>query len=270
MAVLSRATLIDVALAQTEATVSIGATKDTTLYQDDAGSLANGAGQHVFAGTTGGGSARRELIAFDIAANVPAGAVIDSVTLTLNMSRSAAGAEVVELHRLDADWGEGPSDAPGSEGAAADAAIGDATWLHTFYDTATWTSAGGDFSDAASATVKVGDEGVYSWGSPQMVADVQDWLDSPSSNFGWLLLGNEATEGTTKRFDSRDSETPENRPKLTVAFTIAEEPTPTSIPRAPVTGDARIARWAGLAAAALGLILAVGGLRLLAARRARR
>ena len=36
MAVLSRATLIDVALAQTEATVSIGATKDTTLYQDDA------------------------------------------------------------------------------------------------------------------------------------------------------------------------------------------------------------------------------------------
>ena len=267
--VLSRTTVIDVALAQTGATVAIQANKDNTLYEDAAGSLANGAGQHMFAGNTGGGSARRGLIAFDIAASIPAGATIGGVTLTLNLSRSAAGAEVVELRRLDTDWGEGPSDAPGSEGSGADAAIGDATWLHTFYDSATWASAGGDFSDTASATITVGDEGAYSWDSPEMVADVQDWLDSPSSNFGWLLLGNEATEGTAKRFDSKDNETSENRPELMVAFTTGEEPSPTPIPRAPVTGDAQIAR-AGLAVALLGLIFAVGGLGLLAARRASR
>ena len=37
-----------------------------------------------------------------------------------------------------------------------------------------------------------------------MLADVQKWLDDPSSNFGWLLLGDETKSRTTKRFDSSE------------------------------------------------------------------
>jgi hypothetical protein len=46
-----------------------------------------------------------------------------------------------------------------------------------------------------------------------MAADIQAWLDNPSSNFGWVLLGKEGAEATAKRFDSRENEAPENRPR---------------------------------------------------------
>ena len=52
-----------------------------------------------------------------------------------------------------------------------------------------------------------------------MVADVQDWLDNPATNYGWLLLGNENTAVTSKRFDSREHPTGANQPVLTVTYT---------------------------------------------------
>ena len=59
---------------------------------------------------------------------------------------------------------------------------------HHFLD-----DAGGDFSGTASASQSVGAIGQYTWSSAQMVADVQSWLDTPASNFGWLVLGDEST-----------------------------------------------------------------------------
>ena len=48
---------------------------------------------------------------------------------------------------------------------------------------------------------------------------VQEWLDQPSANFGWIVIGNEATSTTTKRFDSREISPSDTRPSLTVDFT---------------------------------------------------
>ncbi|MEJ2086737.1 MAG: hypothetical protein P8Y44_13885, partial [Acidobacteriota bacterium] len=63
-----------------------------------------------------------------------------------------------------------------------------------------------DFVATPSATEVVGGNGSYTWGSTaQMVADVQAWVDNPSSNFGWVLVGNEFTQPTAKSFDSRES-----------------------------------------------------------------
>lgn len=204
-------------------TVEIPAMKDNTLYENDAGLLSNGAGRHLFAGRTVqsvGENLRRGLIAFDVAANVPAMATIDSVTLTLNMSRSIAGDASVSLHRVLADWGEGASDAPGQEGAGAPAAPGDATWLHTSFSNAFWASPGGDFDVAASDTLTVGDLGFYTWGSTsQMELDVQQWLDAPLTNYGWLLLGDETSGNlSAKRFDTRESNDP---PMLRIDYTVA-------------------------------------------------
>lgn len=208
--------------------VTINPIKDNTLYESGTGALSNGAGSYFFVGRTNqtaGESIRRGLLAFDIAGNVPPGATITSVTLTLNMSKTTAGAHTVSLHRVLADWGEGTSNAGGEEGSGASSTTGDATWIHRFFDTTNWVNAGGDFSSTPSASQSVGGVGSYTWGSTSgMVADVQQWLNSPSMNFGWLLLGNESTARTAKRFDTKEHPTSANRPRLTITYTVPPQP----------------------------------------------
>ncbi len=200
-------------------TVQIPASKDNTLYFSSSGSLSNGAGPAFFVGTTNGSQVRRGIIAFDVAGNIPAGATIVGATLTLRMSMTAVGTKTVELKKLLSDWGEGSSLASGGGGGAGgSAAVNDATWIHSFSPSTQWASPGGDFSQTSSASAVVGGNGFYTWGSTtQMVADVQDWLDNPTSNFGWILIGDE-TARSTKRFDSRESTNPSNRPVLTVEY----------------------------------------------------
>ena len=82
----------------------LGANRDDTLYETLGDQRNNGAGQWVFAGKTQAGDIRRGLIAFDIAAGLPAGATVTGVSLTMNMSRSVAGDAEVGLHLVLADW----------------------------------------------------------------------------------------------------------------------------------------------------------------------
>ncbi len=215
-------------------TISIIPSKDNTLYEYDPaeGDHSNGAGFHFFAGETAMGELRRGVLAFDIAGSIPPGSTITAVNLSLNMSRTLLEtARTVELHKLLADWGEGTSHAPGEEGDGAPATTNDATWRHRFFDTIFWATQGGDFSATVSASQVVGSVGQYTWSSAQMVADVQSWLDNPSSNFGWLVLGDESTNATSKRFDTRESASP---PVLTIEFTRGiptPRPRPTPPPR---------------------------------------
>jgi len=207
--------------------VSIVASRDNTLYEDAGGALSNGAGIHFFAGRvglTGGGRIRRGLMYFDVATNVPSGSTINAATLQLNLSKTInAGSETVSIHRMQADWGEGASDALLEEGSGVAAMSGDATWVHTFFNTSFWAVPGGDFTATPSASAAVGITlGPYSWGStPEMVQDVQDWLFNPGSNFGWLVQGDESTATTAKRFDTHENAVAGNRPTLTVDYTPA-------------------------------------------------
>lgn len=208
----------------------INPNKDNTLYEYDPaeGDHSNGAGFHFFAGENGMGELRRGVLAFDVAGTIPAGSTITAVSLTMNMSMTPAGAETIELHKLLADWGEGTSHAPNGEGDGAPATSNDATWRHRFFDTLFWTTQGGDFSVIVSASQSVGSVGQYTWTSAQMVADVQEWLDNPASNFGWLVLGNESAIATAKRFDTRESATP---PMLTIQYISGPRVVPTPRPR---------------------------------------
>jgi len=197
--------------------------QDTTLYEDSEGRRSNGSGSNIFvglnAGSTGEVLKRRGLLRFDVAGSVPAGSTIHCATLTLNLSRTSSGAQLIDLHRVLSDWGEGTSDASLNEGQGAPAAPGDATWMHTFYDSSRWSRPGGDFIETASATQTVDSPGFYSWTSPALVGEVQSWLDQPSSDFGWLLMGPEHGSRTSKRFDSKENVAASNRPRLTVVFT---------------------------------------------------
>jgi len=172
------------------ATVTLTTVKDNTLYESATGSLSNGAGSYFFAGKTRNGLIRRGVIAFDVAGNIPAGSTVTGVVLTLNVSKTKNNtAETVELRRLLASWGEGTSNALNEEGEGAPATPGDATWIHRFYNTTLWASAGGDFAGAASAAASVAGTGSYVWSSAPMVSDVQAWLNNPAGNFGWIVLG---------------------------------------------------------------------------------
>ncbi len=140
--------------------MTLDPTKDNTLYESATGSLSNGAGQHFHAGRTGpngGAVIRRALLAFDIAGNIPAGSTITNVTLTLNLSRTndGAGPRTVSLHRALADWGEGTSDALKGESQGTTPTAGDATWIHTFFNTTFWASPGGDYLAFPSASIEV-------------------------------------------------------------------------------------------------------------------
>ena len=153
------------------------------------------------------------------------------------MSKTISGAQTMSLQRVLTDWGEGTSNAGNGNqpeaggGGGALAATDDATWIHTFFDTSVWTSPGGDFSGTISASQEVAGFGSYTWGpTADMRADVQSWLDQPESNFGWILIGDEASRVTAKRFDSRESSV-SVRPLLTVDFTTGgATPTPTPTP----------------------------------------
>ncbi len=203
--------------------VEIGALKDNTLYEDLNGDVSNGAGVYFFAGNTAFGQIRRAVIAFDVAAAVPEGATIDAVSLRLHMSMTIVGPREVLLHRIVADWGEGTSDAPQEEGMGTTAERNDATWVHRFFPTVDWASTGGDFAAAPSGDALVANIGFYTWSSAEMVADVQSWLDSPADSFGWIVIGNEATIATAKRFDSRENSGESERPFLTIEFSAGPD-----------------------------------------------
>ena len=207
--------------------------KDNSLFESEEGSLSNGAGTYLFAGKTANEFIRRGLIAFDVS-SIPQGSRVESVTLALHMSKTISGTEDVALHSLLADWGEGSSKADFNEGKGIDPKDDDATWIHRFWDTKdTWVTPGGDYSPSASATQAVDKTGSYTWGSTeQLAADVQSWVDNPESNFGWILVGNESSAGSAKRFDSKENTTEMNRPVLTVTFitVVGVEETKADVP----------------------------------------
>ncbi len=192
---------------------------DNTLYEDPLGNASNALGESLFAGKTQTELLRRGLLRFDLSA-IPAGSVIDSVSLTLHCTRSVSLAETVSLHRTLASWGEGTSLALGAGGGGTQSTANDATWLHRFYSTESWSTPGGDFAPLASATTLVSGLGSYEWTGDALRSDVQAWLTNASQNFGWTLLGNEDLIGGAKRFASRENLDEQIRPLLRVAYTI--------------------------------------------------
>jgi len=190
---------------------------DNTIYSES-GTVSNGAGEFLFAGRTGGSlgtDTRRALVRFDLS-GIPSGSVITTASFTLFMSRSISGPANVSVHRLNAPFGEAGSNAGGNEGRGTVALPGDATWTDNVLGTSAWTTSGGDFAAPPSATQSVGGVGSYGWSGAGLVADVQAWVDGSSSNDGWILLGDEASANTAKRFNSRSNLL--NTPQLVVEY----------------------------------------------------
>jgi hypothetical protein len=200
-------------------TVRIEADRDATLVEHPDGALANGSGPFFFAGRTSQGqnALRRTLLRFDVGAALPERAVVEGVSLTLFMSASNPQLREIRLHRVLADWGEGPSSSSGGSGRPSEP--GDATWIHTFYDYEFWAHSGGQFAGRVSARSDVAGSAFYTWESTNhLVQDVRLWKSAPRRNFGWILIGDETTPQTSKSFASRENPDPALRPVLEVTY----------------------------------------------------
>lgn len=202
-------------------TVFLRPIADTTLFESSPNDNMGG-WTHAAAGTTGTAGDRtrnRALFRFDVAAALPSQAQVTNAILHLEVVRvpgamgggSPASSNFV-LRRVLKPWGEG--DKLGDRGFPADP--GEATWNDRFAPgidgegRAAWSAPGaaapGDFSSAISASRLVSGQGKYQFGSTSnLVADVQDWLDHPSSNFGWILISqSENIAKTARGFGSRE------------------------------------------------------------------
>lgn len=205
--------------------VTVPAALDNTLYEDANGSISNAQGPGLFSGKTRFAGVRRALVEFDLSA-IPANATIVSATMTLHLTRAISAGNQQSLHRVLASWGEGasttgPDESLNAGGGGDTATTGDATWVHRFFNTTAWTTPGGDFAPAASATTTVDDiQGPYSWSGAGLVADVQSWLVNPSSNHGWIVLGVESGFANAKRFASSENADASLRPALKVTYTV--------------------------------------------------
>ena len=221
--------LATVAVARSEM-AQISSSMDTSIFNNqnfESNPLSNGMGQHMFAGRTGVNNAfeiRRALLAFDIEGAVPANAIIDTAFLQLTVSRAPHDfADPFSLHRALTPWGEGNSDAEGNEAAGTGAQPGDATWAHSTFSNVFWSSQGGDFNLSPSATRDIRNVGTYVFFSPELEADVQFWIDNPSENYGWFLLGDEQEELNARRFFTHEGGDDDSVPTLTIIYHVIPE-----------------------------------------------
>ena len=176
-----------------------------------------GGGLAVNTGTTQNFTRNRGLFFFDVT-GIPLGSRVTNVDFVVEVTgqfKDGFASSSFGLHRVLKSWGEGNklSPDPGHPGLGAAATIGEATWKDRFaFTTNTWTMPGGmatnDYVSESSAVTfvfGVGDSPYTFASTPALAADVQAWVDDPSTNFGWMLIcESEADNFTARRFASRE------------------------------------------------------------------
>lgn len=224
-------------------TIVLQADRDASIAQGNPNN-SNGGGPCFFAGTDGNSSPHRALISFSLN-GIPQGATITSVQLTLTLAQVAGsgggGGEIartatIGLFGMGTNWNpgtvEGDAFGIGGTGQGDQAQLGDATWNDAFYKQTPWHTPGGDHASTVSASLFLNNNTqgtVYTWQSTsRLVADVQGWLDNPSTNFGWELINaDETSQRTFFAFYSCEWHTftggnAAQEPALLVTFTVPE------------------------------------------------
>lgn len=198
------------------------AVADATIFAEQTGgtlydAVADGRGGKLWTSVLAAGVVRRALVRFDLSA-LPAGAQVVSVQVEAFMIRLREP-QTITLHRITAPWGEGPANG-GDAGIGAPASAGDCTWSHRVWPNQPWAMRGGDFLTSASAGAAVsGWPAPVLWANtPELVDDVQGWIEAPASNHGWMLIGTESGTQNASRLASRENSGASGRPRLRVSW----------------------------------------------------
>lgn len=207
--------------------VTLTSSADTDLFEP-APDNNTGGNPTFIAGANSGLKLSRGFLRFNLAGQIPANASIQSVSLTLTVTQVplSPADSTFDLHRVLVDWGEGTGFSNSGDAGRA-AVAGEATWNNRFHPSTSWSVVGaaapGDFSSTVSASKFIQDVGSYTFSStPEMVADVEQWLANPAANFGWIVLSeSEATARTHRTFASRESSA-NNKPTLVVQYVVPQ------------------------------------------------
>jgi len=178
---------------------------------------------HVPVGRSNNNAVRRSVFYFDVGSQVPAGSVINSVQFQFDVVQQGGGnghqGADFQLHRVTRAWTEGTGGSSNGENTG-----NGATW-NSATGAVAWSTPGGDYTAVVSGTVYVNvtsPPDTFSISSAQLVADVQDMLDHPQTNFGFLMKANpETLNGSAARVTSREGAPfgPENEARLIIDFT---------------------------------------------------
>ncbi len=213
------------------ATIVVPVTQDTTLFEfsptSNLGAAKLGAGA-ISQFVQGHPGRMRALMRFDLA-DIPAGATITAAELQVTVVDHLPGGippgSTFELHRVLKDWGEGVQVNFNLGGPAVD---GDATWVAPKHPGPAWTGPGAsgadDTDEKISSTVAINALGAYTFPStPDMIADVQNWLANPALNFGWLMKSaSENVQQTARRFGNREAASGAATLTITYSAPVAE------------------------------------------------
>ena len=255
------------------ADLAIPSVRDNTLYQGQAdggppdGERSNAKGPNLWSGKGSNGNLKRSALFFDCASVIPAEATITSAVLVLTLDRAQpnVGPTKINIHRLVDDWGEGTSDASFVDGGGrgTNATTGDMTFTHTFFPGSLWVTAGGEFvaqaSAGAAAKWPAFSDGppyrptnhLFSGGGDStsllLEDDIQKFVDGVYPEYGWILVGDETQQPTSKRYMSREATEENQRPILLVGFnTLTTTTSTTTLPlRFEDTGDNLVGYWPG-------------------------
>ncbi|HSH15959.1 MAG TPA: DNRLRE domain-containing protein [Verrucomicrobiae bacterium] len=220
---------------------------DTSLWQR-APTNNLGASDILPAGTVGADgpfTRSRLLVKFDLSAQLPANAIIESASVYFRVVRApdpekGSNNSPFSGHRILKDWGEGNktyTDPQTPMTSTQAATAGEATWRHRFHgdDATLWTPAGGDFTDDDFAEASSfgffmqagADRDYTATFTASGLQDLRDWLVNPEENFGWVLITEEENlPSTGRQIASREFATPEYRPQLTINYSLPEPAAP--------------------------------------------
>jgi len=141
---------------------------------------------------------RAAILAWDVAA-IPSGSTVLRAWITLDVQNTSA--DTYEIYEMKREWVESEAD------------------FAVYANGESWQTAGasgpGDRGSSPLGQAAASYGGNYMMSlNPDGVALVQRWIDSPATNRGLIITDYAETDSV--RFDSRESSTPEHRPKLTV------------------------------------------------------
>lgn len=188
----------------------------------------NGGDTTFFTGVSGQGNNMRGLIGCTLPSAIDSRATVTQVTLTLTTAglgttgTTPPTAATESLYPVAQSWGEGNKvgNTTGTYVVGQACTSGEATWNQSQCSISNWTTAGGTVSGGVSASASspgsIGASVVFSSLGGGMVVDVENWANSPSNNYGWLVLSSSSVAGQAQRYSSHEASS--GVPQLAITY----------------------------------------------------